>query len=311
MRGARLGTPTAERLLPPWPSAPRPSSGSTSTPPASLPPRCGQRPAARGAAAVAPLEPGHHPRRRGRRRRRPGRRPARRCTAPTRGSTSACAWAWPTRRSSCASSTFRYLEDAKELAAAVRFQAQDQLPMPLEHAVLDYQPLDVVTDETGRRQRVLLVAARREMVERVLAALRGAGLKPEGIDLSAFAMVRALHRAGPERRARPLPRHRRPHQPRGRPWHRLHLRPRLRRRRRGPRRRARRAQRADARARPRLARPRRRRGARRVHRGRSADRGEHPSDPARRRAPHRRRGAQLAGLPPHATTMPRASPAPS
>ena len=68
-----------------------------------------------------------------------------------------------------------YLEDAKELAAAVRFQAQDQLPMPLEHAVLDYQPLAVVTDETGRRQRVLLVAARREMVERVLAALRGAG----------------------------------------------------------------------------------------------------------------------------------------
>jgi type IV pilus assembly protein PilM len=91
-----------------------------------------------------------------------------------------------------------YLEDAKEIEAAVRFQAQDQLPMPLEHAVLDHQPLDVITDATGRRQRVLLVAARREMVERVLAALRAAGLKPEGVDLSAFAMVRALHRAGPD-----------------------------------------------------------------------------------------------------------------
>ena len=45
---------------------------------------------------------------------------------------------------------------------------------------------------------MLLVAARREMVERVLAALRAAGLKPEGVDLSAFAMVRALHRAGPD-----------------------------------------------------------------------------------------------------------------
>ena len=91
-----------------------------------------------------------------------------------------------------------YLEDAKELAAAVRFQAQDQLPMPLEHAVLDHQPLAVVNDAAGRRQRVLLVAARREMVERVLAALRSAGLKPEGVDLSAFATVRALHRAGPD-----------------------------------------------------------------------------------------------------------------
>jgi type IV pilus assembly protein PilM len=91
-----------------------------------------------------------------------------------------------------------YLEDAKELEAAVRFQAQDQLPMPLEHAVLDHQPLAVVDDAAGRRQRVLLVAARREMVERVLAALRAAGLKPEGVDLSAFATVRALHRAGPD-----------------------------------------------------------------------------------------------------------------
>ena len=91
-----------------------------------------------------------------------------------------------------------YLEDAKELEAAVRFQAQDQLPMPLEHAVLDHQPLAVVEDPAGRRQRVLLVAARREMVERVLGALRAAGLKPEGVDLSAFATVRALHRAGPD-----------------------------------------------------------------------------------------------------------------
>jgi type IV pilus assembly protein PilM len=91
-----------------------------------------------------------------------------------------------------------YLEDAKEIDAAVRFHAQDQLPMPLDHAVLDHRQLEVVNDETGRRLRVLLVAARREMVERVLAALRSAGLKPEGVDLSAFAMVRALHRTGAE-----------------------------------------------------------------------------------------------------------------
>jgi type IV pilus assembly protein PilM len=43
---------------------------------------------------------------------------------------------------------------------------------------------------------VLIVAARRDMVDRVMAACRAAGLKPEGIDLSAFAMIRALHRPG-------------------------------------------------------------------------------------------------------------------
>ena len=36
------------------------------------------------------------------------------------------------------------------------------------------------------------------MVDKVIAAARGAGLRPEGIDLAAFAMIRALHRPGPE-----------------------------------------------------------------------------------------------------------------
>lgn len=90
------------------------------------------------------------------------------------------------------------LSDPKELDAAVRFQAQDQLPMPLDSAVLDHVALDVVDNGAGARQRVLLVAARREMVDRILSAVHGAGLRPEGIDLAAFAMVRALHRSAEE-----------------------------------------------------------------------------------------------------------------
>jgi type IV pilus assembly protein PilM len=39
---------------------------------------------------------------------------------------------------------------------------------------------------------VLLVAARRDMVERMLLAARQAGLRPEGVDLAAFGMIRAL-----------------------------------------------------------------------------------------------------------------------
>lgn len=85
--------------------------------------------------------------------------------------------------------------DGKELDAAVRFQAQDEIPMPLDSAVLDYQTLGVHETPAGPRQRVLLVAARRDMIDKVLAAARAAGLRTEGIDLSAFAMVRALHHA--------------------------------------------------------------------------------------------------------------------
>ena len=42
----------------------------------------------------------------------------------------------------------------------------------------------------------MLVAARRDMIERVLDATRRAGLRAHGIDLSAFAMIRALHDQG-------------------------------------------------------------------------------------------------------------------
>jgi type IV pilus assembly protein PilM len=85
------------------------------------------------------------------------------------------------------------LTDAKEITAAVRFHAQDHIPMPLDQAVLEHHSLGVVDTEDGPRTRVVLVAARRDVVERLHAAARQAGLRPIGIDLSAFAMIRALH----------------------------------------------------------------------------------------------------------------------
>jgi type IV pilus assembly protein PilM len=85
------------------------------------------------------------------------------------------------------------LEDEKALAAAVKVQAPDHIPMPMDEAVIDWQSLGTVKHASGQeRQRVVIVAVRREMVERLSAAAREAGLKVEGIDLSAFGMVRAL-----------------------------------------------------------------------------------------------------------------------
>lgn len=84
------------------------------------------------------------------------------------------------------------IEDASELEVAVRFHAEDALPMALEGTVLDFVPLGIVETPEGPRSRVILVAARKEMVGRLLTAVRAAGLRPEGIDLAAFGMVRAL-----------------------------------------------------------------------------------------------------------------------
>ncbi|MFI4985349.1 MAG: pilus assembly protein PilM [Solirubrobacterales bacterium] len=94
--------------------------------------------------------------------------------------------------------------DRKELAAAVRFQAQDQVPMPLSNAVLDFHPLGVVDTPAGPRQKVVLVAAQRDMIERLLAAVSRAGLRAEGVDLSAFALIRSLYRPDSEHAGRVL-----------------------------------------------------------------------------------------------------------
>jgi type IV pilus assembly protein PilM len=84
------------------------------------------------------------------------------------------------------------ITDAKELDSAVHFQAQNEIPMPIESVVLDYHPLGIEDTPAGPRMQVLLVAARRDMVERMLLAARQAGLRPEGVDLAAFGMIRAL-----------------------------------------------------------------------------------------------------------------------
>lgn len=86
------------------------------------------------------------------------------------------------------------IEDPKEMQAAINFQAQEQIPMPLDQAVLQYQIVGGVAAEEGSSPQVdvVVVAARREMVSSFLEPLRRAGLEPAGIDLSAFGMIRAL-----------------------------------------------------------------------------------------------------------------------
>jgi type IV pilus assembly protein PilM len=85
------------------------------------------------------------------------------------------------------------ISDPKQLANAIRFRAQEALPIPVEEAVLDYRILsESETDEGERSCRVLLVVAYRDLVDRYLDACRKAGLGVTGIDLEAFALLRAL-----------------------------------------------------------------------------------------------------------------------
>jgi type IV pilus assembly protein PilM len=85
------------------------------------------------------------------------------------------------------------IADPKQLGNAIRFRAQEVLPIPIDEAVLDYQVLGEGTDEQGQpTRRVMLVVAYRELIDRYVDACKKAGVTLSGIDLEAFALLRAL-----------------------------------------------------------------------------------------------------------------------
>ena len=99
----------------------------------------------------------------------------------------------PRRRAARASRT------TEQRDAAVRFQASEAIAMPLDEAVLDHQVAGFTTAADGTaRMQVVIVAARRKMIETLLESVKAAGLKVEGVDLDAFALVRTLAVEGEE-----------------------------------------------------------------------------------------------------------------
>jgi type IV pilus assembly protein PilM len=80
----------------------------------------------------------------------------------------------------------------KELRDSLGFQVQEFIPMATDDAVLDFDPLGEL-DQGGRRMvRILLVAAHKPMVNALVEAAVAAKLDPQGIDLTPFAVIRAV-----------------------------------------------------------------------------------------------------------------------
>jgi type IV pilus assembly protein PilM len=83
-----------------------------------------------------------------------------------------------------------------ELQASLPFQVADLLPLPVDQTVLDFFPLEEIADSaTGSRTlKGLLVAAARDTVLANVRCVEQAGLRVESVDLTPFAVLRALGR---------------------------------------------------------------------------------------------------------------------
>jgi type IV pilus assembly protein PilM len=85
------------------------------------------------------------------------------------------------------------IDDERQLANAVRFRAHEALSIPLDQAVLDYHVVSETVDESGAvSRRVLLAAAYQEPIDHYVEACRAARLELAGIDVEAFALLRAV-----------------------------------------------------------------------------------------------------------------------
>jgi type IV pilus assembly protein PilM len=83
--------------------------------------------------------------------------------------------------------------DARDV---IRWEADKHVPFDPENVELDFQILD--PDGEGLEMQVLLVAAKRELVESKLALLAEIGLDARVIDVEAFALHNAFERNYPE-----------------------------------------------------------------------------------------------------------------
>jgi type IV pilus assembly protein PilM len=78
-------------------------------------------------------------------------------------------------------------QQAREL---MRWEAEQHVPFDMESVELDFQILDPEGD--GMEMQVLLVAAKRELVENKMRMLTDAGLSPSVVDVDAFALHNAF-----------------------------------------------------------------------------------------------------------------------
>jgi type IV pilus assembly protein PilM len=81
-------------------------------------------------------------------------------------------------------------EDAREV---IRWEAEQHVPFDMENVQLDFQILD--PDGDGPQMSVLLVAAKKELIDNRLNLLADAGLAPSVMDVDAFALQNAFERS--------------------------------------------------------------------------------------------------------------------
>ena len=86
---------------------------------------------------------------------------------------------------------FPLLTDA-EIASAVKWEAEEYIPIPIKDAVIEHQIVDRLESASPPQVLVLLVAALRSLVENYIDVVSKAGLTVVGVETELISMARSV-----------------------------------------------------------------------------------------------------------------------
>ncbi|NIT04269.1 type IV pilus assembly protein PilM, partial [Candidatus Saccharibacteria bacterium] len=86
----------------------------------------------------------------------------------------------------------------EELRSAIKWEAEQYVPIPLEEVTLAHQVVGEIKVDTRQKTQVLIVAAPKRLIEKTLKVLKAAGLNPVGLETEIVALARCLVPRGQE-----------------------------------------------------------------------------------------------------------------
>lgn len=79
-----------------------------------------------------------------------------------------------------------------ELSSALKYEAEEYIPIPIEEVTLSHQIIGTRQTEKGEKMEVLLVAAPTRLIDKYLKILKAANLNPVSLETEILAMARSL-----------------------------------------------------------------------------------------------------------------------
>ncbi len=79
----------------------------------------------------------------------------------------------------------------EEVESAVRFEAENHIPIPLDEVYFDFKQIQSIFNQK-KYQEVLISACPKKIVDSYVEAAKGAGLQPRALEIECLAIIRAL-----------------------------------------------------------------------------------------------------------------------